>query len=103
MAFKKEGGRPLDAGGVLAARGLPPGDGGYAIVRGRANQGATGARGWKAENAEEFISAIQQAQNCEGPVLIEVLINAKSRKDLGRPTISPVMNKIDFISNLAAE
>jgi len=58
---------------------------------------------WKAENAEEFISAIQQAQNCHGPVLIEVLINAKSRKDLGRPTISPVTNKIDFISNLSAE
>lgn len=58
---------------------------------------------WKAENTEEFISAIQQAQNCEGPVLIEVLINTKSRKDLGRPTISPVMNKIDFISNLSAE
>lgn len=58
---------------------------------------------WKAENAEEFIDAIQQAQNCEGPVLIEVLINAKSRKDLGRPTISPVMNKIDFISNLSTE
>jgi len=56
---------------------------------------------WKAENADEFITAIKQAQNCEGPVLIEVLVNAKSRKDLGRPTISPVMNKIDFISNLS--
>jgi phosphonopyruvate decarboxylase len=58
---------------------------------------------WKAGNADEFIEAIKQAQNSEGPVLIEVLVNAKSRKDLGRPTISPVMNKIDFISNLSAE
>jgi phosphonopyruvate decarboxylase len=58
---------------------------------------------WKAENAGEFIEAIRETQNCEGPVLIEVLVNAKSRKDLGRPTISPVRNKIDFISNLSAE
>jgi phosphonopyruvate decarboxylase len=58
---------------------------------------------WKAENADEFIEAIKQARKCEGPVLIEVMVNARSRKDLGRPTISPVMNKIDFISNLSAE
>jgi phosphonopyruvate decarboxylase len=58
---------------------------------------------WKAEKADEFIEAIKQARKCEGPVLIEVMVNARSRKDLGRPTISPVMNKIDFISNLSAE
>jgi phosphonopyruvate decarboxylase len=58
---------------------------------------------WKAENAEQFSLAVKQAQQCEGPVMIEVLINTQSRKDLGRPTISPVMNKIDFIANLSAE
>jgi phosphonopyruvate decarboxylase len=58
---------------------------------------------WKAETADEFTEAIKEAQQSKGPVLIEVLINPKSRKDLGRPTISPVMNKIDFISNLSAE
>jgi phosphonopyruvate decarboxylase len=58
---------------------------------------------WKAENAEQFSLAVKQAQQCEGPVMIEVLINTQSRKDLGRPTISPVMNKIDFIANLSAD
>jgi phosphonopyruvate decarboxylase len=58
---------------------------------------------WKAENAEQFSFAVKQAQQCDGPVMIEVLINTQSRKDLGRPTISPEMNKIDFISNLSAD
>jgi phosphonopyruvate decarboxylase len=58
---------------------------------------------WKAETTDEFTLALREAQQSKGPVLIEVLINPKSRKDLGRPTISPVMNKIDFISNLSAE
>jgi len=57
---------------------------------------------WKAENAAEFTEAVKQAQQCEGPVMIEMRINTQSRKDLGRPTISPVMNKIDFIANLSA-
>jgi phosphonopyruvate decarboxylase len=58
---------------------------------------------WKAENAEQFSLAVKHAQHCEGPVMIEVLINTQSRKDLGRPTISPVMNKINFISNLSVD
>jgi phosphonopyruvate decarboxylase len=58
---------------------------------------------WKAENAEQFSLAVKQAQQCKGPVMIEVRINTQSRKDLGRPTISPIMNKIDFIANLSAD
>jgi phosphonopyruvate decarboxylase len=58
---------------------------------------------WKAENAEQFLMAVKQSRQNEGPVMIEVLINTQSRKDLGRPSISPVMNKIDFSSNLSAD
>ena len=32
-----------------------------------------------------------------GPALLEVLVNAGSRKNLGRPTIKPIDNKLDFM------
>ena len=36
----------------------------------------------------------------KGPVMVEVLVNKGARKNLGRPTISPKDNKIDFMNFL---
>jgi phosphonopyruvate decarboxylase len=36
----------------------------------------------------------------DGPILIEVKINSGARKDLGRPTTTPLENKLKFIINL---
>ncbi len=36
----------------------------------------------------------------KGPILIEVKINSGARKDLGRPTTTPLENKLKFINNL---
>ena len=33
----------------------------------------------------------------EGPVLLEVKVNKGARKDLGRPTTTPIENKEDFM------
>lgn len=38
----------------------------------------------------------------EGPNLLEIRVRLGSRKDLGRPTISPVENKKDFMAQLAS-
>jgi len=37
------------------------------------------------------------------PALIEVMTKIGAREDLGRPTIKPVDNKIDFMQNIASE
>ncbi|MCV9387242.1 phosphonopyruvate decarboxylase [Reichenbachiella ulvae] len=41
----------------------------------------------------EFIAA-------KGPVFLEIKTKKGARKDLGRPTIKPIDNKIDFMNNL---
>lgn len=35
--------------------------------------------------------------NCSGPVMIEIIIAAGSRKDLGRPKSTPLENKLEFM------
>ena len=39
----------------------------------------------------------------EGPALLEILCNVGSRKNLGRPTRTPIENKADFMHFLAIE
>ncbi|MCX6794952.1 MAG: phosphonopyruvate decarboxylase [Candidatus Falkowbacteria bacterium] len=50
-----------------------------------------------AETLEEIESKINLLKNSVGPSLLEIRINSSSRENLGRPNISPVDNKKDFI------
>jgi phosphonopyruvate decarboxylase len=56
-----------------------------------------------ATNREEIIQSIVNITQAgeRGPSLIEIKISRGSRKNLGRPTRSPVQNKIDFMHFLA--
>jgi phosphonopyruvate decarboxylase len=48
------------------------------------------------ELKEKFI----ELKHSEGPSLLEIRINKGARKDLGRPTSSPIENKIEFMKFL---
>ncbi len=52
------------------------------------------------ETSEELQKVAKTIHNIKGPVLIEIKTKTGSRDDLGRPTISPVNNKTDFMKNL---
>jgi phosphonopyruvate decarboxylase len=45
----------------------------------------------------DLISAIRNLKGSKGPCLVDVKINTFSRKDLGRPTTSPIDNKKSFM------
>lgn len=52
---------------------------------------------------ENFHSALVELEKLAGPVFVEALIRPGSRKDLGRPTRTPVQNKLDLMRYLNAE
>ena len=54
---------------------------------------------FKVDKKEDLNETFNSFKNCVGPCL-EIYVNKGSRKDLGRPTISPKNNKKDFISFL---
>ncbi|KAM7449859.1 hypothetical protein ABFA07_002238 [Porites harrisoni] len=56
-----------------------------------------------AEQPEEITEAIELMRSLEGPVLLEIKTNKGGRKDLGRPTRSPIQNKKDFMHFLAID
>ena len=62
------------------------------------------AVGYKAEYSvdnKEALNAILKNVNCfEGPTLIEVKVKKGNRKDLGRPTTTPIQNKEALMSFL---
>lgn len=49
-------------------------------------------------NSNDLICKIEEIISCDGPTFIEVLINPGSRDDLGRPNLSPVENKKEFMN-----
>lgn len=49
---------------------------------------------------QQLESAIKEAQKSEGPVLLEIKVKKGNRKDLGRPTTTPQMNKIALMKFL---
>lgn len=49
---------------------------------------------------EELKRAIQKIKTLDGPVMLEVKVNKGARKDLGRPTNTPLENKNLFIKFL---
>lgn len=52
-------------------------------------------------HADEIEEAIAWLRRSRGPVLLEVMTNKGARPNLGRPTIAPSENKLDFMKNLA--
>ena len=55
------------------------------------------AVGYKAafstDNKEKLCDTLNEAKNLEGPILIQVCVKKGNRKDLGRPTTTPIQNK----------
>ena len=45
------------------------------------------------ENKEDLLDALRAVKMVEGPVLLQVCVKKGNRKDLGRPTTTPIQNK----------
>ena len=52
---------------------------------------------------EEILDGVKALREMEGPVLLEIKVNKGNRKDLGRPTRTPIQNKADFMHFLAID
>ena len=53
---------------------------------------------FKAETLVELKTSFTDFITCSGPSFLEVKVQPGSREDLGRPTIKPVDNKVEFMS-----
>lgn len=54
------------------------------------------------ETSDGLAGVLKKVQQTEGPILIEVKVKKGNRKDLGRPTTTPQMNKValkNFLAN----
>ncbi len=51
------------------------------------------ANAFSVDNKEDLIDALRVVNMVEGPVLFEVKVKKGNRKDLGRPTTTPIQNK----------
>ena len=56
-----------------------------------------------ASTSDEIKAKLAELQNVEGPAMLEIYVNKGGRKDLGRPTRTPIQNKEDFMAFLAEE
>ncbi|XP_065051173.1 phosphonopyruvate decarboxylase-like [Rhopilema esculentum] len=52
---------------------------------------------------EEILDSVAAMREMEGPVLLEIKVNKGNRKNLGRPTRTPIQNKADFMHFLAID
>lgn len=52
------------------------------------------------ETASELRAALAALESVEGPVLLEVKVKKGARKDLGRPTSTPLQNKLSLMDFL---
>lgn len=55
---------------------------------------------YKVDTIHDLKERFKQFRSSEGPVLLEILITKGARKDLGRPTTTPLQNKQAFMLNL---
>lgn len=53
---------------------------------------------FKIEKLKDFDQIFIDFQKEKGPCLLEILVNKGARKDLGRPTVTPKENKLNFMS-----
>ena len=52
------------------------------------------------DNKDELVSILSKTTSLEGPTLLEIRVKKGNRKDLGRPTTTPIQNKdalMDFL------
>lgn len=52
---------------------------------------------------EELKTGLSELKSVEGPAMLEILVRKGSRKDLGRPTSTPLQNKEAFMKRLSVE
>jgi phosphonopyruvate decarboxylase len=55
---------------------------------------------YSVDTAEALQSILPQLKSAEGPVLLQVCVRKGNRKDLGRPTTTPIQNKEAYIEFL---
>ena len=58
---------------------------------------------FNATSSDELKDVLPQFTQSEGPVFLNIDVNIESRKDLGRPTTTPIENKNDFMKKLQGE
>jgi len=58
---------------------------------------------WRAETSDEITEKMKLLKKVEGPALLEILVNKGARKDLGRPTTTPIENKETLMENLSQD
>lgn len=56
------------------------------------------AKVFRIEKLVNFEEVFMDFKNQSGPCLLEIVVNKGARKELGRPTVSPKENKLDFMS-----
>ena len=54
----------------------------------------------RAETEKEIKDGLSKMKEIPGPVFLEIRVNKGARKDLGRPTSTPVENKLALMDNL---
>ncbi|XP_033611593.1 phosphonopyruvate decarboxylase isoform X2 [Cryptotermes secundus] len=54
-----------------------------------------------AVTVDDLMTGVQWLQETYGPAMLEIRVCPGSRKDLGRPTRSPIQNKADFMNFLS--
>lgn len=57
---------------------------------------------WCVDTHSTLVDTLQKAKQAQGPVLVEVRVKKGNRKDLGRPTTTPIENKealMRFVKN----
>lgn len=55
---------------------------------------------YSVETMEELEVKLVEMKTVEGPVLLQVCVKKGNRKDLGRPTTTPIQNKEAFMAFL---
>jgi len=63
-------------------------------------QGCGYTKTWCVDSEEALATALTEARDCPGPVLVEVRVALGSRENLGRPTTTPQDNKEAFMSHV---
>lgn len=54
-----------------------------------------------AKNKSELIPMLKKFRDCKGPALIDLYVQKGAREDLGRPTSTPIENKLQFMENFS--
>lgn len=53
-----------------------------------------------ASTTDEIVAGLLHLKAAKGPAFLEIRVNKGHRKDLGRPTRTPLQNKQDFMRHL---